>query len=163
MSGKCFHSIKLCWLPLMVCHHRPEILSTHRRAFHSHPHSPVQSLSDKQEPSGLFQGPVEGTEDKKGSYCDLFLLGTEGFLKVLMLLEKRFHAVQGVPQVLVQQESLQQQTRCSEQRPVPSVLRQESKGTLAKIHKEGKQLLANKLLRSVPESPEPFQIDPTTA
>lgn len=47
----------------------------------------------------------------KKSYCDLLLLGAEGFLKVLVLLQQSLHAVQGISQILVQQEGLQRRNR----------------------------------------------------
>ncbi len=40
------------------------------------------------------------------SYGDLLFLGTEGFLKVFMFLQKSFNAVQRVTQIFIQQESL---------------------------------------------------------
>ena len=43
---------------------------------------------------------------RKVSYCYLLLLGAEGLLKVFVLLEKRFHTIQGIAQVFVQQERL---------------------------------------------------------
>lgn len=90
----------------MVYRRHPEILSTHRSALHTDPSSNLfRNLSEKAATSGLLQGAFEGA-DGKGPYRDLFLLGTEGFLEVLVLLEKRFHTIQGISQVFVQQESL---------------------------------------------------------
>ena len=51
---------------------------------------------------------------KRESYCNLFLLGAEGLLEVLVLLEERFHTIQGVSQVFVQQEGLVKENKSTQ-------------------------------------------------
>lgn len=53
----------------------------------------------------LIDGPL------KKSYCDLLLLGAEGFLKVLVLLQQSLHAVKRISKVFIQQECLQRGNR----------------------------------------------------
>lgn len=144
---------------MIVYHHHPEILSTHRSALHTDPSSNLlRNLSEKAATSGFLQGSHEGA-DSKGPYRDLFLLRTEGFLEVLMLLEKRFHTIQGISQVFVQQESLAKGNKvfrrmsCSFQ-----PLRKESKGCFGQnTDKKASDSWVIKLLRPLPEIPEPFR------
>ena len=44
-----------------------------------------------------------------GTHSDLLLLGAEGLLKVLVFLQKGLYTVQGVSQILIQEERLQPQ------------------------------------------------------
>lgn len=80
-SSKWFCSIKLCYIfkKLEWCHHG--VL-----------HVPGSTLQTP--PNHLTKGLFTlWTTWQEGSYCDFFFLGTEGFLKVLMLLQKSFHTV----------------------------------------------------------------------
>lgn len=76
-----------------------------------------------------------------------------------MLLEKRFHTIQGVPQVFIQQECLVNGKKAFRIMAYSfHLFRLESKGYFGQSTKRRKETLAIKLLRSLLESLKSFKI-----
>lgn len=92
---------------------RPSSATTARAAAEPGLAGPLTCVPrNPREENGLWAEPEDHPKlrRREGSYCDLFLLGAEGLLEVLVFLKERLHAVQGVSQVFVQQEGLERET-----------------------------------------------------